>query len=98
MMSVKCTACQDGAWLPNGWKCDVCERVAHHSLHRPCSAHDTLTPEQHLKGIFVNLDMAEKQKEPERTRQLRRMISIALKDLQHVQYVPNRKFRYERPM
>ena len=39
MMSVKCTACQDGAWLPNGWKCDICGRVAHHSLHRFVRAH-----------------------------------------------------------
>ena len=48
MISVKCTACQDGAWLPNWWKCDKCERVAHHSLHRPCSA---LTVDDAVNGL-----------------------------------------------
>lgn len=52
------------------------------------------TPEQHLKGIFQKLDAAEKLQEPERTNQLRRMIKIALDDLEWVK-MPN--VRDERP-
>lgn len=44
-----------------------------------------MTPEQHLKGIFLKLDAAEKLKEPQRTEQLRKMIRVALLDLEHVE-------------
>lgn len=44
-----------------------------------------MTPEQHLKGIFLKLDAAEKLPEPQRTDQLRKMIHVALRDLEHVE-------------
>ena len=53
-----------------------------------CSASACKTAEQHLKGIFQKLDAAEKLQEPERTNQLRRMIKIALDDLEWVK-MPN---------
>lgn len=42
------------------------------------------TPEQRLKGIFQRLDEAEKLPEPQRTNQLRKMLQVALRDLEHV--------------
>lgn len=44
-----------------------------------------MTPEQHLKGIFLKLDAAEKLQEPQRTEQLREMVRVALRDLEHVE-------------
>lgn len=44
-----------------------------------------MTPEQHLKRIFLKLDAVEKLKEPQRTEQLRKMIRVALRDLERVE-------------
>jgi hypothetical protein len=48
------------------------------------------TAEQHLKGIFLHLQRAERLPEPERTKQLKRMIAVALDDLHWVK-MPNAK-------
>ena len=43
-----------------------------------------MTPEQHLKGIFLNLYKAERLREPERTETLRKMIRTGLDIVSHV--------------
>ena len=45
---------------------------------------------QHIKGIFLRLDEAERLPEPERTKQLKRMIAVALEEVANVR-MPNDK-------
>ena len=66
------------------------ESTARPSLCAAPGSEVPLTPEQHLKAIFLHLDSAEKEPEPERTQQLRQMIDIALSELRHIT-LPNGK-------